>query len=180
MQKFFASGLALALSMSVALPALAKERGGVASSASAASTITAPNSRNAMMIKEKMLQDKFMKQKKEKTDSSAATLDTACMQAAVDKRETAIIAGVDAYSSAVKSALSVRKDALKAAWAITEKAQREAALKAAWFAFRDAGKKTSGAMKDAKNAAWKTFKTDAKACRQSDADSEGQGTDMSL
>lgn len=46
------------------------------------------------------------------------------------------LAGIDAYVAAIKTALTARKDALKAAWLITDKTQRRSALKTAWKNFR--------------------------------------------
>ncbi len=115
-----------------------------------------------------------------KSSKAAVTVDTACMQAAIDKRETALIAGVDVYSASVKTALTVRKDALKAAWAITDKTARNTAIKAAWTAFQGTWKNASAAMKTVKKSAWAAFNTDAKACKQTGADSAGASVDANL
>ncbi len=62
-------------------------------------------------------------------------------------RETALI-----------TALTTRKDALIAAWALTEKASRNNAIQAAWTAYRSARKST-----------WKTYKDTArKTCKISE------------
>ena len=102
------------------------------------------------------------------------------MQAAVEKRDTAIIAGVDTYTASVKAALQTRKDAIKAAWALTDKNARNNAIKAAWTAFQGTWKKTSQGMKATKKTAWQTFRADAKACGQTGADSSGEGMDAGL
>ncbi len=84
------------------------------------------------------------------------------MAAAVEKRDNAIIAAVGVYSSTMTTALTTRRDALKAAWQIADNAQREAALKAAHNAFKGTWKKARQAMNDARKAAWKTFRQEAK------------------
>lgn len=86
---------------------------------------------------------------------SGKTVDAACMAAAVTTREDALIA-----------ATQTRKPALIAAWAMTEKKERNAALKSAWTAFRKA-----------KLDAWKAFKTAAKACGQN-ASEESMGESL--
>lgn len=95
---------------------------------------------------------------------AARTLDIACIQAAVDKREAAIIAAVDTYHSTVKTALETRRAALKAAWAIPDRTQRRAAIKAAWDAFRGTWRTASNALHKTRRDAWKQYRTDRRAC----------------
>lgn len=99
----------------------------------------------------------------------AKNLDSACMQAAVDKRETAIIAGVDAYSATVRLALSARKDALKVAWGIADAKERRMVLKKVWKDFKVTSEKARKDFKLAKRAAWDQFNRDRKACGSSGA-----------
>ncbi len=89
-----------------------------------------------------------------------------CISTAVDKRDTAIAGTFDT----LKTAVNTRKDALKAAWALTDTAARKTALKAAWKAYKDTIKTTRTARKDA----WKTFRTDVKACGTSASSEDGQ------
>lgn len=91
--------------------------------------------------------------------------DGSCMQAAVDKRDSAIIVAWDAYSVSMKTALSTRKDALKAAWAKSAIAERRTALKAAWEAYRKATQTSRNALNKAKREAWNQFSKDRKACK---------------
>ena len=92
------------------------------------------------------------------------SLDPVCMQNATVKRDDAIIAGLDTFSSSVKVALQTRRDSLKAAWAITDNTQRKTAIKTAWTAFQGTWKKTKQAMRNAKKTAWQQFRTERKAC----------------
>jgi len=96
--------------------------------------------------------------------SKAKNLDPACMQTAVDKRDTAIIAGVDAYSGTIKLALGARKDALKTAWAIENRTERRVAIKKVWKDFKVTSEKARKDFKLAKRAAWDQFNQDRKAC----------------
>lgn len=96
-------------------------------------------------------------------------LDPACMQIAVDKRETAIIAGVDAYSVTARSALSARKDALKTAWGIADVRERRMALKKVWRDFKFTSEKARKDFKSAKRTVWDQFNKDRKACGSSGA-----------
>jgi len=98
------------------------------------------------------------------TATTTPTFDPVCMQNAIEKRDTALIVGIDAYVAAIKTALTARKDALKAAWLITDKTQRRSALKTAWKNFRTARDQARKDWKSAKRTAWKTFYADRKAC----------------
>src|SRR3989344_549768 len=116
------------------------------------------------------------------TSSERKTVDLACMQTAVDKRDTAIIAGVDAYHTAVKAALEARKTSLKAAWGITDRKERRAALKTAWRAYRTALKGARKGLHTSKNAVWAAFKADRRTCGSGGTsdDQTGQGVDSQL
>lgn len=150
------------LALSIALPVLAQ--GDASDTYSSSSSV----SENAGKKKEK------------KFNKPVVQVDSACMQNAVEKRDSAIISAVDAYAGTVKTALQTRKDALKAAWAITDKAQRNAALKAAWAAFNGTWKNARQALSEQRKAAWSAFKADAKACKQPEADAGGEKGDGNL
>lgn len=91
-------------------------------------------------------------------------LDPVCMQNAVEKRDNAIIAGVDAFAAFVKGALEIRRDAQKTAWTITDKKQRQIALKNAWAKFKGTWAKGLKKLRADRSAAWKKFYIDRKAC----------------
>lgn len=109
-------------------------------------------------------------------------LDIVCIQTAVDKREVAVAASVDIYYSDLKKALSVRREALKAAWTITDNKARATAVRTAWKTFQDTRKTIQKTYRDARSTAWKTFTTDRKACGLSSSieESVGRGSDLSL
>ncbi len=91
-------------------------------------------------------------------------LDPACMQNAVEKRDNAIIARVDSFATFVKGALEIRRDAQKTAWTITDKKQRQAALKNAWAKFKGTWAKAFKKLRTDRTTAWKQFYIDRKAC----------------
>ncbi len=87
-----------------------------------------------------------------------------CMQTATEKRDNAIIAGLDVYYPAAKTALQTRQAALKSAWAQTDTKTRRAATKAAWDAYKNSVKSAREAMKTAHKTAWTAFEADRKVC----------------
>ena len=91
-------------------------------------------------------------------------IDLACVASAVDKRDTAIIGAFDSFHDAIKSALQTRRDALKAAWALTDQKARRAAIKAAWSAYRASAQTARKALNQAQRVAWSKFNTERKSC----------------
>ncbi len=104
---------------------------------------------------------------------------TACVQTAVENRETALIAAYEKKAEAIKAALQTRKTALIAAWGKSTVAERKQARNAAWKAFREAvvaARQTY--QKEVKNA-WATFNTDFKKCKVENPEENG-GTDLGM
>lgn len=101
---------------------------------------------------------------KDDTKMSAKKLDIACMAAAVDKRETAILSGFDVFAAAVKNALGARKDALKTAWGNTDAKARKDAINKAWKTYGTAASKARKDWKSAVHTAWEQFRKDRNAC----------------
>ncbi len=97
-------------------------------------------------------------------------VDLICMQNAIVKRENAVILTVDQYATAVKKIIETRRDALKAAWAITDKESRREALKTAWENDKSTRKTARKEFKKSKDAAWHTFKIESKVCKDNDND----------
>ena len=92
-------------------------------------------------------------------------LDVACMQAAIDKRDVAIIASLDKFVTAAKTKIEARRTASKAAWTITDKAARRTAIKKAEQDYKTATLATRKTIETEKKAAWNQFKTDSKKCK---------------
>lgn len=105
-----------------------------------------------------------------------------CMQTAVEKRDTAIITGLDTYYAKVKTALETRRTFLKTAWGIADRQSRRAALKAAWNAFKGTWKVAAKDLRAIKKSAWEVYRTDKKICGlQKNTDEPGsQSVDAQL
>ncbi len=97
-----------------------------------------------------------------------------CMQNAVAKRDGAIITAFGKFSSSITAALTVRKDALVAAWGINARKERRAAIRAAWNAFRTSNQSARATLKSERYSAWKQFGVDAKGCRITNIGAEGE------
>jgi hypothetical protein len=91
-------------------------------------------------------------------------IDVSCIQTALEKRETALIAVIDKYASDVKLLLTARLQALKSAWALTDKKARRAAIKKAWKDYNSGLVKARKGLRDGKNIAWKNYNADKKFC----------------
>jgi len=109
-------------------------------------------------------------------------LDSNCMIAAVEKRDTAIIAALDGFYGSAKAALTARKEALKAGWALPELKDKKTAIKKAWRDYRLALEKTRKDFRNARKAAWQQFRTDRKNCGPgtTSIDNTSEGVDNSL
>ncbi len=90
--------------------------------------------------------------------------DPVCMQSAIEKRDSGIIAAVENYAVSVKLGLTSRKDGLKAAWNQMDKKQRSSAIKLAWSAFSGTWKKANAALQASRKSAWSQYERDRKAC----------------
>ncbi len=87
-----------------------------------------------------------------------------CMQDAVEKRDTSIISSVTTFSTSVTSALTERKDAIKASWNLSTKEERDSARKTAWENYKTDALQAKQDLKTGKSKAWDQFRVDRKAC----------------
>lgn len=101
--------------------------------------------------------------------------DPVCIQNAIEKRDTAVIAAFDKFSSTIKSALGVRKDALKAAWAKPTAKERRAAVLAAWNAYKKLTREAVALAKKERKAAWDQFRKDRIACKDKEVNATSGG-----
>lgn len=92
-------------------------------------------------------------------NASTSASTTACVQEAVDTRESALGTAWTAYNTAVTAALLARHEALFDAWEISAAADRNTALKSAWKTWGTANKEVHKTFKTARNTAWKTYRT---------------------
>ena len=142
--------------------------------------VSADDDHSSKGVEHQEIRDEGRHNGKDKKAASTTPVDGACMAAAVDVRDTAVIAGLDTYYTAVKASLVARKGALKAAWVLTDTAARKTAVKAAWDAFRGTWKASAKTLNTARKAAWDVFKTSSKVCGGHGEEHENAGGDMKL
>lgn len=107
----------------------------------------------------------LMRDLKEKMSGKKNTsADPICAGTAVEKRENALIVGLDTFNASMKTALTARTTGLKDAWAKTTSNERNTARKTTRQAFETASKSARTALKSVRKTAWDTFKADIKAC----------------
>ncbi len=88
----------------------------------------------------------------------------ACSATAIDKREAAIIAAADANAVSIKSALTARREGLKALYAAGKTEGSKDTRKAVWSTFSSSMKSAMTDMRTARKSAWSTFETEMKSC----------------
>jgi hypothetical protein len=110
------------------------------------------------------INDEGSMRKEIKSTKPEVTLNVSCIQNAIEKRDSAVIAAHSVYNTSIVNALTARKDALKAAWAKTTRKERAEARNAAWTTFRTSHKSAHSALRTVRVASWNTYNTDMKAC----------------
>lgn len=96
-----------------------------------------------------------------------------CMQNAIEARDTAVIAAANTFHTSLTTALTARKDALKSAWAMSDKTARKQAINTAWSTFRTAKHAAKEAHRNSVYSTWTTFRDARIACH---AASDGNGS----
>lgn len=92
------------------------------------------------------------------------TVNIACIQAAIEKRDTAVISAYDTLHTSIVAALNARKEALKNAWTKIDRLERRTALKNAWAAYHASRRAAQQTWRTSRRSAWQTFRTEARAC----------------
>lgn len=92
------------------------------------------------------------------------TVNVVCIQAAIDKRDTAVTSAYDTLHTSIVAALNTRKEALKNAWTKTDRIERRTALKNAWAIYHTSRRSAQQAWRASRRSAWQTFRTEAKSC----------------
>lgn len=111
--------------------------------------------------------------------SGTPSADLICMQTAVEKRDNAIIAAWDNLSSSMKTALQTRRDALKSAWGISIKKDRNKAIRSAWTNFKLARRIARRNFLAARRTAWDQFGIGIKNCHVT-SNPESRDSEVSL
>ncbi|MBI3331731.1 hypothetical protein HYZ99_02110 [Candidatus Peregrinibacteria bacterium] len=177
MKRLIAAGVAVLALGSSALPALADESSSSASSVSSSSASSTSSLSTKQQIKAEIKARKEALKLEIKSHRENRAANGPCMQTAIDKRDTAVIAAVTAQNTSWIRSLEVRKEALKTAWGLTDASARKTALKNAWSTYRASRKETRAKFRNDRKAAWKQFKTDAKACNARGSGEEGMEMD---
>lgn len=99
-----------------------------------------------------------------KATSTPSSITIICAQNAIEKRDSSIITAHNAYNTSITNALTVRKDALKLAWAKPTNKERREAQKAAYKVFNASVKSAHEGLRAARKSAWSTFNTDMNNC----------------
>ena len=106
--------------------------------------------------------------------TSSSTVDRTCMATAVVTRETSITTAWTSFNTKIISALAIRKTGLINAWNITDQKERQQSLTTVWKAWKMEKKSAQEELKNARKAAWDTFKNTAKAtCKMEVPKEEG-------
>jgi hypothetical protein len=90
---------------------------------------------------------------------------TACSQAAIETRDSAIGSARTAYNNAMNVALDSRKEAEKSAVAILDNGDKKGAIKAAVDEYKKAVTQAQDALTKARKEAWASFEADTIECR---------------
>jgi len=110
-------------------------------------------------------------------------LDAQCIASAVEKRDNAILAGMDSSYATQRNLVVVRERDLKNAWLqISDRRARRAEIARVWNKYRKDIKYMSRQSRTLKNNSWKQFTNNRKACGVYAAsdDYTSVGTDSSL
>lgn len=113
------------------------------------------------------------------TPTSTPGYDVVCMQNAVTAREDGIVNANNIRAAALNTALQNRKIDLVAAWAITNRVERNKARNLAWTNYNKARRTARNTYNTATKAVWKTYHVAAKACGVNSKGVEPEGNDQS-
>lgn len=90
---------------------------------------------------------------------TASSIDLACMSAAIDARESAVVTARAKYHASIMAALNTRHAALKAALTLANNNDRMVAMQAAWKSYVTATEKARAQFAIDVKAAWSVFAT---------------------
>lgn len=111
-------------------------------------------------------------------DAPPRAFNAACAKTAIEKRDNAIIAAIDAFAAAFKNIVTQRKAAVMAAFDKTNQKEYKNAVKNAIKTFRVAKKAARRAYNETRQQAHKTFGNEIKTCGENEGvDHGGAGED---
>lgn len=116
-----------------------------------------------------------------KTNASSTkerNVDATCMQGVIKTREVSLQSAWNTVNESVTTALTARAAALDGAWAKTDVAERNKAVKDAWSAWKKAHRDAFAKMRTARREAWDAFKKTAReTCKTSVPKEEALSSD---
>ncbi len=96
--------------------------------------------------------------------STPSATKIACVQNALEKRDSAVIAGHNTFNTSIVSALTARKDGLKNAYALADRTAAKTAKKTVWNTFKSQVKVAHDTMRGVRKTSWSAFNTEMRAC----------------
>lgn len=111
-----------------------------------------------------------------------ATSTQTCVKDAIEKRESALLASFDAYSTTVKMVFAERKNNLKIAWDNQTMKEIKATVKQVWSVFRRSQKDNRDKLRAEIKSVWRIFRTDIKLCGETavSTDATNESVDNNL
>lgn len=100
----------------------------------------------------------------ERATKASAKIDVACIQNAIDIRDTALASMVNDWSSSTGSALDARREALKDSWSVIDYKQRRSAQRTAWSEYRKLLRNANARKAKERSRTWKKFEQDRRQC----------------
>jgi hypothetical protein len=100
----------------------------------------------------------------ERAAKASAKIDVACIQNAIDTRDTALANMVSDWSSSTGNALQARREALKDSWSIIDYKKRRLAQRTAWSEYRKLLRSANSSKAKERSRSWKKFEQDRRQC----------------
>jgi hypothetical protein len=100
----------------------------------------------------------------ESAAKASPKIDVACIQDAIETRDTALANMINDWSSSAGNALQARREALKDSWSIVDYKKRRFAQRAAWSEYRKLLRGTNAAKAKERTRTWKKFEQDRRQC----------------
>jgi len=130
-------------------------------------------------VKVKQLSDVKVKQLSDVKVKKLSIKTLKCISTAVEKRETAILANIETYSTAIKKSFKTRKTDLLSAWNIVKTKKRNIAIKKAFAKNKKAKRDALKIYKKTRLATWQAF-TKARIACKTPATGEDMSADMNF
>ena len=160
--------IATILTIALCVPLLSFAQNTETSAVSAATVQPTPTNKGVM----NKLRDK-VNQIKDKNIAKSADLTTvqlSCLKIATTKREDSVISAMNAFHTAMISAMNTRKTSLESLWTLPKASDRKIAREKLHTVYRESINTAHKNLKNARDGAWTSFKADAKACGVSNTD----------